>query len=243
MNIQLILIIIALVIIFFLALKIFKKIVKAAITVFILLLLLTGVAGIIIYNDAMKIKRGFEGEQTIIITNEGEMITAFKTADLTITSIRNQEFYEEITEEELQEIAQKLTNEEYEDIEEENFLIIIEQKTFYEKESTILGVETTAEKEALEKFALSTNIEEAVIALSELNEIEQEELALLDKELRELKNTVYYELLLNQIKETKGTFLIRGIKDREIKTIPRLTSVTVFNIFPESILERMTGEE
>lgn len=244
MNIQIILIIIVLVVAFFLALKIFKKIVKAAITVFILLLLLTGVAGIIIYNDAMKIKKGFEGEQIIVITHDDEVVTAFMTSGISISSQRNQQSYESVSQNELEKIADRIRAQEYKKIDEEKFLLIVDQKVFYEKEVNVMGVETTMTQEVLEAFALSTDVLEASSILSDLPEVRPVYLEFfVNAELNELKNDVYAELFMSQISETRGTFLLKGVRNKDIITRPKLISVSVLNIFPESILRRAANEE
>ena len=244
MNIQIILIIIGLLIIFFLAFKLLKGILKAAITVGILLLVIVITSGIIIYNDAVTLKQGLEEENMIIITNENQVVTAFKTtADVPITSIIDQEFYETITDEELNEIKEKIDNEEYDEIDQEKFLLIIDQELFYDKETQIMDIETTLSEQTLIDFAESTTKEEAIQALNQNEDLQELNLEFYAGiELTELKSQLYYNLIMQEVKETKGTMIIQGIKDKQITTRPQLISITVLNIFPERIMQGLTQQ-
>ena len=244
MSIQIILLIIGLALIFFLAFKLLKGIIKAAITVFVLALLLIGVFGIIIYADATTLKKGFEGEKTIVILYQDEVVTAFKaTTDVTIRAAIRQDFFESLTIEELNELKEKIENEEYDEIEKEELLLIINQEVFYDEEILINDKKINLSKEILNDLAQSKTLNEAISAIGKHPEINQEDLTISDVAHQDFLNQIYYELFKNKLKNTKGTFIIDGIKDKKIDTRPQLLSIKIINFFPESIMKRLVRVE
>ena len=235
MTIQLILIIIGLAIVFFLAMKLLKGLIKAAITVIIIIIILIATTGIIIYNDAMTIKRGLEGEQTIIIIHEQEIVTALK-----INPLNTQRPFDTFTEEEIQDIKQNINEKDYDEIEREEFLLIINQELFYEDEINLIGKQINISEEMLIRIALSETKQELLEVLEEHEEISAQELIIFaNQEKQEIKNQIYYALFINKITETKGKFIIDGIKNKQIHTEPKLISITLLNYFPERLMERL----
>ncbi|MCC7574293.1 hypothetical protein KO361_01775 [Candidatus Woesearchaeota archaeon] len=241
MTIQIILIIIGLALVFLLSFRLLKGVIKALISVVIISIVLIGVLGIVIYTDAMALKKGFEGEKTIIITEEQLLITAFKiTSDVTLSSAINQKFYESITPQEIDELFEKIKEEDYEEIEENGILIVIEQKTFYDDEITLSGRKIKMEEQTLKDFALATSSNEATTILENAEVITQQEAIILREEgLHEIKNKIYYALLATKMKETKGNFLIKEVKNQNINIKPEMLSIKMLNFFPKKIMNNL----
>ncbi len=245
MNIPLILFIVGIILVFFLTLKIFKKIIKAAIAVIILILVVTAVTSIVVYNDAMIIRKGFEDGKIIAITKNDELITAFNSkTDLTLTATIRQEFYETINPEKQEEIEKNIKENELDKINNETFIMVLNHEIFLEEKTKILGKETNTTQSMLDAFATTKEKEDAILILTGLEGITEEDTKELQElELHEIKSQIYYELFLNKFKETRGTFLINEIKENNIKTNPQLLSITVLNVFPENIMKRLAKDE
>ena len=243
MNIQLILILVGLVIVFFLAFKLLKGLIKAVITVFVIAIVLMVVAGVVIYNDAMVIRQAFQDQKTVVVTHNDELVIAFKmTSDVSLSSAFNQEFYELFSSDELNNISEKLANKDFGDIDEDHFLIIIDQKAFYDREYDFLDLELNFTKEFFEALAVSSTPEEIVLVLESLEGIgDASPLLVLD--YIELKTYLYYNFFKTEVKDSKGGFIISEIRNRNVDTRPQLLSIKFFNFFPKSIMERLSGSD
>lgn len=241
MNISLILIIVGLVIVFFLAFKLLKKVIKAAITVFVIALLLLVVVGVIIYNDSMTLRKGFQEQNLMVFTYEDRVVTAFRAEfDLSVTAVMTQSFYESLPREELEEVVGRAPDESLKDFEYENLLLVMDQEMFYDKVITLNGVDINFSRQVLEDFAVASDAEEAVLILGGVDGFDVSVVE--NFELFEIKNYIYYELFKSRFKDTRGGFLIDGIRQSYVDTTPRLLSISVLNFFPKSIMDRLSGE-
>ncbi|MFP4567358.1 MAG: hypothetical protein ACLFN8_00285 [Candidatus Woesearchaeota archaeon] len=243
MSIQIILIIIGLIIIFFLAFKLLKGIIKALITVVVLVIVLLITSGIIIYNDAATLKQGIENEATILIMQEEQIITGFKTtAKVSLTSAINNQFYQTLNDDELKDITQKTESEDLKEIDKDHLIIMIEQKIFYEDELILNQDTIQINEQTLETFATTQDMRLAIELLQDAGLSDMQAQILIDQEINELKSLVYYNLFKNKLKDTRGKFIIEGVRDKTIDTNPRLISIKLFNFFPQKILTRIVEE-
>lgn len=241
MNIQLILLIIGLALIFFLAFKLLKGIIKAMIVVFIISIILVVATGFIIYLDASTIKQGFQGESKIIITQDKEFITAFGTNDLTLKTALKQEFFKVPTEDEMIILIEKYEEEKYDEIVKDELLLILDQKTFYEDEIIVFGSKRNFTENDLNQIAKSKTKEDIKNILADISE--EELIKMDDLTIDEIKGTIYFSLFQNKLKDTKGKFIIDGIKEKNINTKPQLISIKLLNFFPEKIMNKLVNEE
>jgi hypothetical protein len=240
MNLQIILIIIGLALVFLLAFKLLKGIIKAVISVVIISIILLGIFGIIVYTDTVTLKKGLEGEKTIIITENQLLITAFNVgSNVTVASAIKQEFYNSLSPDEIDKLFEKIEKEDFKELEEKGLLLVIEQKVFYNEEMNLLNKKTINEK-TLQEFALTTNSEDAVQILKDANIItEMESLVLKERNLHEIKSEIYYALFATKLKETKGQFIVKEIKDENIHIRPELLSMKMMNYFPKRLMNKM----
>jgi len=227
MNISLLLLLIGLVLVFFLALKLFKNVIKALILVVILSIVLLGVFGLIVYFDVKNLSQGFQGEKTIIIMHQDLVITAFNIKkNVSVPDVLKKEFYESLSEKQFSDLKNKIELNQHQKIDSEGLIFLIDQSVFKNLKISINNQELLVNESFLEEFSAINNEEEALVYLQSKNINLNNQLSIM-----EIRNEIYYALLIVKLKENKLEVLIAEIKNGNVNTIPALTSINVMNFF------------
>jgi hypothetical protein len=232
-TLSIILVLLVLGLAFFVFFKLLRGVVKAVIAVLFLVLFVIGILGILIYLDIAKVKSGFNEDQTVLLSHKGAIVAGFvysNSQDKILESDRLQP----LDQSRLTDISNIVSSGNFE--KDKGFIIIVDSSHFYDKTVELAKGESINLSEKLINDIFSCEeLKDCTKILSSAAPELKPQIENSFEDALDVKNKLFFNLFVQETKDTKGTFLIKGIKEEQISVYPELTTLKLINVIPEKL--------
>jgi len=239
-TLNILFIVVALVLAFFIFFKLLRSVLKALMFVLFLCLFVVGILGILVYLDVGKVKSSFGNGQTALLTQDGTIVAGFTYSDNTNEVLQSDKL-NLMTEDELSAIDDKIKKGTYTG--EESLTLIISSSEFYDSTVDLLnGNNVVLDEKMINKIFSCTSKDSCVNTLSEQTPALKKQIAASFDNEQDLKNKLFFNLFTEKTKDSKGKFIITGIKNNNITIYPELTTLKLVKIVPDKIITNMLNK-
>jgi hypothetical protein len=238
-GLNIVLIIVALVVAFFLFFKLLKSGIKALMFILFLTLFVVGVLGFLVYLDVNKVKGSFEKGQTALLLHDGTIVAGFTYSDNPGEVLQSDKF-RLLDKETLSEIDSSIKSKTYS---EDTLTIVVASDYFVDKYVDLMD----GQKLLLDEDTLSS-----VFGCKEMNECTKPLIAAapsLKKQIassfedeQDLKNKLFFNIFTQETKGSKGGFVISGIRSEKIVVYPALTTLKLIKFIPQKTITKATDK-
>lgn len=239
--VSIILVILVILLAFFLFFKLLRGVLKAAIAVISLLLFVSAILGVIIYFDIAKVKKNFNEEQTILLAHKGEIVAGFSydnSEDEKILQNTKTALFEN---EKLASFNSELADGDYSP--EKGMTMVIDSSYFKDKSLELIdGVSITLTDEFIDNLLTCNDDDDCIDLMSEKVPSLQKQIEASFEDEQDMKNKIFFNLFVEESKNTKGTFLISGLKEDQIKIYPELSSLKIIKMVPEKFFKKIADK-
>lgn len=240
MILNIILIVLVLFLAFFIFYKLLKTFFRAMFAVVLLIIFVVAVFGAVIYIDINKIKGNLDEDKTILLSHEGTVVAGFiysGNKDSEVLEVTNIEL---LTESRISEINEEISNDEYGEDSEGLITLIVDSSSFQDKTVEISeGTSINVSGDLISSVFSCKKLSECTAPLISAAPGLKKEISSSFDDEQDVKNKLFFNLFVKEVKDSKGAFIFDGIKDEKMTVYPELTTIKLIKILPDKLLDRL----
>lgn len=244
-GLSILLVVVALVIAFFLFFKLLRNAIKALMFVLFLVLFVVGVLGFLVYLDVGKVKGSFENGQTALLLHDGSIVAGFTYSENPNEVLQSDKF-QLLNKETLAGIDDSFKKGSYTG--EDTLTIIIESDYFIGTSVELAdGYTLKLDNKTIYGVFSCEDLNKCISPLIDVAPSLEKQIAASFDDEQDLKNKLFFSVFSQETKESKGSFIISGIKEDKIIVYPSLTTLKLVKMIPDSLItkaiSKVSGEE
>ncbi|MFA6072830.1 MAG: hypothetical protein WC758_01850 [Candidatus Woesearchaeota archaeon] len=243
-SITIILVLLVFALAFFIFFKVLRGAIKALMAIFFLILFVTLVLGVLIYIDINKIKGSFNDDQIVLLTHKGEVVSGIQFLNSKNTEILQSQKYNLLDYETLTNINDQLKKNTYESNSGEIITIIIDSSYLINTSVMITdSINITLDDKLLDDVFSCTELKDCTRPLKNAAPELKNSLDSSFDDAQDVKNKLFFNIFAQKITESKGIFVINGIKEKKITIYPQLTTLKIINFIPAGFFKKTISGE
>ncbi|MGV8161723.1 MAG: hypothetical protein ACP5N2_00140 [Candidatus Nanoarchaeia archaeon] len=233
-GLNILLIIAALIIAFFLFFKLLKNTIKALIFVLFLALFVIAVLGFLVYLDIGKVKGSYEKGQTVLLLHDESIVAGFIYEENPNEILQSNKL-ELLDENTISSISDSFRKGSYAG---EETLTIIMQSSYFIGKSVELaeGYNLILTKENINTLFSCNDVDKCITPLIDAAPSLKRQISSSFEDEQDLKNKLFFSAFNQESKNSKGAFILYAIKNNQMIVYPSLTTLKLVQMIPNSFI-------
>lgn len=225
---------------FFVFLKLLKTVFKAVFAVMLLLLFVIAVFGIVLYIDYVKLKGTFEEDQLILLSHDEKIVAGFIFSNDRDTEVLESDRLNLLSREEIIQMNEDLADEDYKKDYEHGLTVVLESSYFIGKSVELVKGKSIIINESIAEGVFScTKLSNCTAVLVNAAPDIKKQIENSFEDEQDVKNKLFFNLFVQETKETKGTFLVTAIKDGTVTVYPEILTLKLIKMLPEKTINKI----
>jgi hypothetical protein len=143
-----------------------------------------------------------------------------------------------LSKEEISGINSELSNDEYGKNSSKGLTLVIDSSYFQGKTVEIMeGKSITVDEQMLDKIFTCDKLSSCTAVLVAVAPELKKEIAASFENEQDVKNKLFFNLFLQETTATKGTFIVTGVREDQIKIYPELATIKLIKLIPDKIID------